>query len=126
MKKLLLAAVLMGAATGFAQAADPPMEPIIVAPDLFDWSGFYVGAHVGGVWGNVGNEFDVDPPGPAFTTQPAFGLSGWVAGVQAGANMQSGRFVLGIEGRVAWVGATGNDAGLSGVVDTLNTRWSAS
>ena len=127
MKRLALAAFAALAATSGAFAADPPMAPpVIVAPDLFDWSGLYIGGHVGGVWGSIGNEFDVDPPGPAFTPQPAFGASGWLAGVQVGANMQTGKFVLGLEGRVAWIGATGNDGGLSGVVDTFDANWSAS
>jgi outer membrane immunogenic protein len=127
MKKFLLAAVMIGAATGFAQAADPPMElpPVVEAP-AFDWSGFYIGAHVGGVWGNVASEFDVDPPGPGFTVQPDFGVSGWLAGLQAGANLQKGKFVLGIEGRIAWVSSTGNDGGFAGATDTFDSNWSAS
>lgn len=128
MKKFVFAAALVAASVGAtaSQAADPILEPVIIAPSLFDWSGFYVGAHGGFAWGSIANEFDVDPPGPAFTTQPAFGVSGWLAGVQAGANMQTGKFVLGIEGRVAWVSASGNDAGLSGVTDTFDANWQGS
>lgn len=127
MKRLALAAVAALAATSGAFAADPPMAPpVIVAPDLFDWSGLYIGAHVGGAWGTISSEFDIDPPGPAFTPQDDYGVSGWLAGVQAGANMQTGKFVLGVEGRVAWVGVSGNDAAFAGVTDTFDANWSVS
>jgi outer membrane immunogenic protein len=126
MKRLALAAVAALAATSGAFAADPPMAPpVVVAPDLFDWSGLYVGAHVGGAWGVISQEFDNDPPGPAFAPLPDFNVSGWLAGVQAGANMQSGKFVLGIEGRLAWVSANGND-GVVPITDTFDANWSAS
>jgi outer membrane immunogenic protein len=126
MKSLALAAVAALAATSGAFAADPPMAPpVIVAPDMYDWSGFYIGAHVGGGWGVVTQEFDVDPPGPAFVGAPDISVSGWLAGVQAGANMQTGRFVLGIEGRVDWVAISGNDGALP-VTATFDTNWSAS
>jgi outer membrane immunogenic protein len=126
MKRLALAAVAALAATSGAFAADPPMAPpVIVAPEMFDWSGLYIGGHVGGGWGVVTQEFAVIPPGNVFVAAPNIGVSGWLAGVQGGANMQTGRFVLGIEGRVAWVAISGNDGALP-VTATFDANWSAS
>jgi outer membrane immunogenic protein len=126
MMKLALAAVAVLGATGAAFAADPPMAPpVIVAPSLYDWSGLYIGAHAGAAWGNVSQEFDVDPAGPAFLPLPDFSVSGWLAGAQIGANLQAGKFVLGIEGRASWVGISGND-GVLPITDSFDGKWSAS
>ena len=127
MKTLAFAAVAALAATSGAFAADPPMAPppVVVAPEMFDWSGLYIGAHVGGGWGGVTQEFALIPPGNVFAAAPDIRVSGWRAGVQAGANMQTGRFVLGIEGRVDWVAIAGNDGALP-VTATFDANWSAS
>lgn len=74
-------------------------EPMIAEPDL-DWSGFYVGAHGGygmsrilGTYDEVGDNgsFDFDP-------------SGFVGGLQAGYNWQSGAWVYGLEADGTWSG----------------------
>jgi len=53
MKRVIAAAAV--AAFGFvdaASAADLPRKapPIVPAPALYSWSGFYVGGNVGGTW----------------------------------------------------------------------------
>jgi outer membrane immunogenic protein len=64
-------------------------------PDVFDWSGVYVGAHLGAAWG------DVDWSGPvmAHVTGGGVGheLGGSLAGGHLGFNHQLGRWVGGVE-----------------------------
>lgn len=93
MRNLLLGSValLVLAASG-AQAADLPRRaappaPIYVAP-IFTWTGFYVGAQIGGGWGR--NEF------AGLTYNP----NGVVGGLHAGYNMQFGAIVAGVEGDI--------------------------
>jgi outer membrane immunogenic protein len=93
-------AVLMFALllSGFAGAQTP-----------FDWSGFYFGGNVGGNWVDYSSHgfsdsFNTQPlPGPHTTlvaSTPGFDSinAAFLAGGQAGYNLQFGRFVLGFEG----------------------------
>lgn len=92
MKKFLIAAALLASVTGFAQAADPIMDPpVVAAPDLFDWSGFYLGAAVGA------QQVNVVTTAPNFVQPSGMGFTG---GVFAGGNMQIDNFVLGVEGDI--------------------------
>jgi outer membrane immunogenic protein len=127
MQRVFLPAAIALLATGAATAADPivVLDPIMVEPTpVYDWSGFFAGVHGGWGFGSIGNEFDVAPPGPAFTPQPAFAANGFVGGVQAGVLQQMDTFVLGAEARLDWVGISGNDAGLSGATDAFTGRFS--
>ena len=57
MKRVLLSITFAAAAAmGSAHAADLPVRtytkaPVLVTP-AYDWSGFYLGGHIGGGWGN--------------------------------------------------------------------------
>jgi outer membrane immunogenic protein len=88
-KKLaLLGAVIAALAFGApAQAADAPIKgPYYKAEPVFNWTGFYVGGHVGYGWGDL-NGVDVD---------------GFLGGVQVGANLQFARnWVIGVEADIA-------------------------
>jgi outer membrane immunogenic protein len=99
MKALALALALVLGAVGSAAAADlptkkapPPYIPPVVA---FTWTGFYVGAHVGGAWDT--DEFHFQPAG----TQTHNHASNVFGGVQAGYNYQISSVVLGAEGDVS-------------------------
>ncbi len=108
----LLAAGLVVSATA-AQAADKPIKapvykaPVYKAPPVvtYDWSGFYIGAHAGGAWGDTtstgtaGAPFD-DVVGTAVNVRPG----GWMAGIQLGYNWQVDRYVFGIEGDLGYLG----------------------
>jgi hypothetical protein len=66
------------------------------APAVFDWSGIYVGGHVGGVWS------DVEWSGPAVTRyvdgeRISHEVDGYLAGGHLGFNQQFGRWVGGVE-----------------------------
>ena len=110
MKRYLLAtlgAVAFGLATP-ASAADlprkgPAVAPIAVAP-IYNWTGFYIGGHIG--WGQaergVDHNFD-----PIFFD--SFSLDqradGFLGGGQIGFNWQTGALVLGVEAQFSWMDA---------------------
>ena len=84
---------------------------------LYNWTGFYVGANLGGAWAS-------DRLNDSFTGASA-GLStgGFIGGGQLGYNFQVGNFVFGAE----WVldGAPLNTSGSLGssLVASANTSW---
>ena len=100
MKKILLAGALALIAAP-ALAADLPRRTAAVAPapafaaPIFTWTGFYVGAQAGyglgkDKWAISGSATD------SFSISPA----GFVGGLHAGYNWQTGALVLGVEGDV--------------------------
>lgn len=103
----MLSRIAMGAVVALlstsAMAADLIIdEPAAVIPtSAFDWSGFYVGAHAGWASGPV-LAYPIDASDETTAT-------GWLLGVQAGANAQFDTFVLGVEGDVAWTNITNED-----------------
>ena len=117
------AVVMVGAA---AQAADLGGAPVIYpqetyAPRLFNWTGFYVGANLGGAWGNTTLSEDIT--GASWD----MGRSGVAGGFQAGYNYQFSNIVLGAEWNIDWtsMGVSGpgilvNSATLQG---SANTNW---
>src|SRR5215470_6186126 len=70
-------------APAVSDAADTASAPIYrsAPPVLYDWTGFYVGAHIGAGWTDNN--------------------SGFVGGGQAGFNYQVGQWVLGVEGQLS-------------------------
>jgi len=73
--------------------------PIYKAPKatpVYDWTGWYVGSHIGGAWSDV------------VLTDSALGISlnsggtGFIGGLQTGYNLQSGNFLYGVEGDFVW------------------------
>jgi outer membrane immunogenic protein len=124
LKSIALATVALGAivTVGSASAADLPVRTYTKAPVMVDpaynWSGFYVGATVGGHWSNESvDPVMTDPTG--FFGPPATGAgiirsfsqttlhpSGVAGGVEAGYNWQSGQWVVGVEGDVTWLDGT--------------------
>jgi outer membrane immunogenic protein len=113
MRKTLLAAfVTMGATSAFA--ADLPMYtkagPAPVAAQVFSWTGFYIGGHVG--WASAEHRsaqvFDggLDTP-PDLHDYPGGRQDGVFGGLQAGYNWQFNNVVLGIEGDAGYLGIRG-------------------
>jgi outer membrane immunogenic protein len=89
MRELLIAATglvaLVVAAPAIAADMPPNARPM-VTPALFNWTGFYIGANVGGTWfSDNASYFQPATPGRV------------IGGGQAGANWQTGMFVLGVE-----------------------------
>ena len=98
MKRLVVGAAALVAAgwTASAEAADlnyGQRAPYTVNQPLnaYSWAGPYLGANLGYEWGSVNN----NPAKP----------SGFVGGVQAGYNFQTGPWVFGVEGDIQAAGA---------------------
>lgn len=111
-----------------AQAADlppapPPMAPaapIAYAPQIYNWSGIYVGGHIGGAYS--GSSW-TDPFAPG--SNDDFSSWGFLGGAQVGANAQFNRLVLGIEGDFSWI--NNKNSGTDSIGEGLNTnvQWTS-
>ena len=114
-----------------ANAADVPpyarpVAPPAYLPPPFSWTGFYLGANIGGAWGRRN------------VTDSLFGLNlsnsvnnngAFIGGGQLGYNYQFGNFVLGIEGDFDGIANTNTAAngvvgpGIGTILLTSNNRW---
>jgi outer membrane immunogenic protein len=104
-----------------AMAADMPVKaPAYNAPaavPIFNWTGFYVGGTIGGMFGS-------DQYANPFFTSTRYDVSGVIGGLTAGYNLQTGNFVFGIEGDFSWSNAKGNDSsGCNPVPCTEKWPW---
>lgn len=132
MNRLLLAALATSLSVGFASAADMPAKapgkakavPVAFA---YNWSGFYIGAHGGGAWGDSDwTLVSVAGAVPDRTVglagaNPSHDIDGWLGGVQAGWNYQMQQWVFGIE--VSWSGGSidGTSNSTAGALDDVFT-----
>lgn len=85
-------------------AVPAPIEPVSVAPD---WTGFHIGVHGGGAWGDYETEL-TSPLLPGFTLGLDENAGGFVVGGQAGFNKQFDQFVLGVEADIAYAAIEGD------------------
>jgi outer membrane immunogenic protein len=97
MRKVILTAILLTVGTGATLAADlgrraPEYVPAPRA--IYNWTGFYIGANVGGGWATTKSDFAAG--GANFATANN-SLSGVIGGGQLGYNWQSGPAVFGVE-----------------------------
>jgi opacity protein-like surface antigen len=98
MKKVLGSLALAAVIATPAMAADMPVKVKAPPPPVcYDWSGIYLGAHTGYMWGD--SQWDYITP-PAHTVSP--NIDQWIVGGHGGALYQfgcgpSGNFVFGIE-----------------------------
>src|ERR1700691_2041395 len=134
MKRILLFTVSLGVLSlvSPAFAADLPYAKAPSATTtVYDWTGVYVGAFGGAGFGNhnVNNATGQAVPFADFSAN--YSSQGGLGGGEVGYNWQSGSFVVGIEGDLAWTGIKGNDSSqfaagaFPGVtaVDADNLRW---
>jgi len=136
---LLVTAAALALGTGLASAADLPARmPVKAAPIMepaFSWTGFYLGANLGGKWGR----FDETLSATALAGAPAIGFtsdsqSSIVGGGQLGYMWQTGQFVFGVEGDIDGTGLRRSATAVAPVVapfvagDSLTVRndWQAS
>jgi outer membrane immunogenic protein len=109
------------------QAADLPMRPapapvapVAYAPPVYNWSGFYIGGHIGGGFENS------SWTDPVTGTNDTFNNSGFLGGAQVGVNTQFNWLVLGLEGDFSWTSAikgTGTDS--LGDSITTSPQWTS-
>jgi outer membrane immunogenic protein len=87
-----------------AVAADLPVKAAPPPPAL-PWTGFYIGANVGGGFSEK-TFFDNFLPfgGPIGAVDASPRPSGWVGGLQAGYNYQINSILFGLEGDFTWLG----------------------
>lgn len=112
-----------------AMAADMPMKapPMVVPEAIYNWTGFYIGAHLGGAWTDQ-SEIELAPGSASFPIGTAFTprhASGVLGGVQAGYNLQFSNVVFGIEGEWSAVdvgSTTTNVSAVNGFVSTSTAR----
>lgn len=110
-RNLLLAATILSVATGTSvYAADMAVKAPYAPVAVYNWTGFYVGGHIGGAWSNT---TVADPTGVNFAPAGSdIGVngSGLLGGAQVGYNWQAGNWVLGIQGDMSWTGINASAA----------------
>jgi outer membrane immunogenic protein len=110
-----------------ADAADLPMRrapaavaPVAYAPPVYNWSGFYVGGHIGG-----GFE-DSKWTDPFTGANDSFNDGGFLGGAQLGVNAQFNWLVVGLEGDFSWtslIKGSSTDSGLDAI--TTSPQWTS-
>jgi outer membrane immunogenic protein len=118
---LLGLASVASAADLAVRKAPPPPPP----PPIWSWSGFYIGAHVGGAWSTVETTFqDINIANvvtiPIGIPLSSHNLNGVLGGVQAGFNWQVGVVVFGVEAQWSWTDQEGTAPCL--IVFSCNTQ----
>ena len=114
MKKFLFASVVLAAlgATAPALSADLGARPYynkaapVYAAPLYNWTGFYIGGHIGGAFASSSN----------FNSLVLSDYSArLLGGVQAGADWQfAPNWVIGVEGQYSWLGKNALNASFPG------------
>src|SRR5919197_3309357 len=117
MKKTLLGAVALAAFAGPAFAADMPARPYTKAPPpytapalVYNWTGFYIGGHIGGAFTDGTNLLGSD--------------ARFLGGVQGGFDYQfAPNWVVGAEAQYSWLTGSSNNGVVfpAGTVVTGNT-----
>jgi len=117
--RFAISAIALLACTSLASAADlngssygVSLKDDYVAP-VYNWTGLYVGGHVGYAWGDWNGETCTSGACPGdIWEDPTVGASidGWLGGLQVGANQQFSSFVVGIEADASWGDLGGSDS----------------
>ncbi len=99
MKKIFFASVAVVALFGTSALASdlPTKAPAVrtpIAAPPYDWSGFYLGANIGGAW--TAGKLNI-PLNNIYG-----GVTEFVGGVQGGYNFQAGHLLIGVEGDIDW------------------------
>jgi len=109
MKKFLLgtaALLAMGASASAADLAARPYTkaPAYVASPIYNWTGFYIGGHVGGAFAGNNAITGTDNSDGRF-----------LGGIQGGYDYQfAPNWVLGIEANYSWTGSSNNNGVVNG------------
>lgn len=126
MKNVVLAGLVLGLSAVPTLAADVVEDiPAVEAPAPFVWTGFYIGAQLGGGWSRVDQPYG-NIGGPIIFSQDNSDGSGVVGGVHVGYNHQVGAFVLGAEADIDATGIDGDDGGSGGDINGFEVDWMGS
>jgi outer membrane immunogenic protein len=135
MKRVLVALAAAVAMSSSAYAADLGAKPVYKAPPvavMYNWSGVYIGGHVGWGWQDADATL-LSQPVPAFPLGSVFNTraDGLLAGGQIGVNWQTGNWVFGLEGDFSWTNADGSVTSASPFIPglapngTIDFNWFA-
>jgi outer membrane immunogenic protein len=117
-KTLIASVAFMALGTAVAGAADLPAKPYTKAPPPpppFSWTGFYVGANIGGAWAHN-----------FFLTNYYNNNGVFIGGGQMGGNYQIGNFVIGGQWDFDWAGKNNTGVlvpGVGAIAVTGNNHW---
>ena len=127
-KTLITSVALIALGTTAAGAADLAVKaPPPLPPPMFSWTGFYIGANIGGAWSNNRLTDTL-----FLTNLNNNNNSGrFIGGGQIGGNYQVGNFVIGGEWDFDWSGNNNNNGagvvipgvGTVVVTNNNNNRW---
>jgi outer membrane immunogenic protein len=95
------------------------VAPVVYAPPVYNWSGFYIGGNVGGGFA------DSSWTDPVTGVNNTFSKDGFIGGGQIGANVQFNWLVLGVEGDFDWTGLKGSGTDSAGNTINTNTQWTS-
>jgi outer membrane immunogenic protein len=127
MKTPILASALLLMTASLSRAADMPLKaPPPPPPPVFNWTGLYVGADIGGAWGRSTTSSPLtNDPGCFVTILPCYlpsaltdinsqsaqrqSSSSVIGGFEAGYNLQLGYFVVGGETDISLYRMHGNN-----------------
>jgi outer membrane immunogenic protein len=125
----MLAIAASLAAGGFAgvpaHAADLPAPapgyyPPAYAPALYDWTGFYIGGHIGaGLLADSVSQNGVSASGTNFANAIGIPKAGVVGGGQIGLNYQFASWVVGAEASVSATNISGSGNELTSIPNTI-------
>lgn len=128
MKKILLGTVglmALGLATS-ANAADlrgraPVYKAPVAVAMVYNWTGFYIGGQVGGLWGTTDA---VSGPFPGLINQSySYNLSGVAGGLHAGYNFQFSNLVVGAEADIEASSVDNTGIGTLGYTHQTRMPW---
>ena len=133
MKRILLTAGLLGLGLSTASAADLPMKaaPYAPAPQVWSWTGFYIGGHVGAGWGTTESTLTsyaiplLEITGPINFPFYQDSRSGFLGGAQAGYNWQAGWAVFGVQADISGMDIKGTTPCLVLLSCTDRSNWLA-
>jgi outer membrane immunogenic protein len=131
-KTAIAAAAALIATSTFASAADMAVKarPAPIPVEVWNWTGFYIGAHVGAGWGETESTLtgiSAAGLGAAAFTLPfsQTSYSGFLGGGQVGVNWQTGWAVLGVQGDFAGADIKGTSPCFVVLGCTTKTDWLA-
>lgn len=122
----LVAGAALAALLAAPAAADSVKAPLYAPRALAaNWTGFYVGAHIGAGWGTVEAEIPLSGILGVPVTVPfaSHSVNGMLGGVQGGFNWQFGWMLLGIEADWSWSGMRGTAPCLVVLSCTTKVSW---
>jgi outer membrane immunogenic protein len=129
---LLASAAMVLGASQMASAADlaPRYTKAPVPVEVWNWTGFYIGGHVGAGWGTTETTLDSAsglgaPAGVIGLALTQNSRSGFLGGGQIGYNFQSGWAVFGVQADIAGLDVKGTTPCLGTFSCTAKSDWLA-